>query len=184
LRKVSPRGGGTQKVPWSVRVEPFRDHLAIRLSNTLAIALSIEGPAGEQQRVWGTYELLCNSVAHGQVTERRESSMAYAEYYGVDCLGLDGGSSRTYDFMTTPLPGRPTDKKGLTAEAKSNLTKAGLAKPPYTGIIFNVRLVRVEEILVDDSGASECALASVMLPEARPKSPGMHWSIYSTLTEP
>jgi hypothetical protein len=48
--------------------------------------------------------------------------------------------------MTTPLPGQPTDKKGLIAEAKINLTTECLAKPPYTGIIFNVRLVRVEEI--------------------------------------
>jgi hypothetical protein len=72
--------------------------------------------------------------------------MAYAEFYKVDCLGLEGGRSRTYEFTTTPVPGQGTDKQALIVEAQTNLSSEGLAKSPYTGVIFNVRLVRVEEV--------------------------------------
>ncbi len=72
--------------------------------------------------------------------------MAYAEFYEVDCAGFKDAPSRTYEFITTPLRGQTTDHNALIEEAKSNLTTEGLAKPPYAGVIFKVRLVRTGEI--------------------------------------
>lgn len=61
----------------------------------------------------------------------------------VDCV-KDGTVIRTYDFLSpdsSAAPGTP-DHDHLISECKNNLMVERLAKPPFEGIKFIVRLER------------------------------------------
>jgi hypothetical protein len=71
--------------------------------------------------------------------------MALEEVYRVDCQGVNLAGSKTYEFRAHPGPGEITNEQTLIEQAKTNLLNDGLAQPPYTGVLFNVRLMRQGE---------------------------------------
>lgn len=58
----------------------------------------------------------------------------------VNCLGRDGKLIAAYQLphAKTHDPSVPPSSESLIADAKTNLTNEGLARPPYDGIKFDI----------------------------------------------